>query len=297
LSSMISLLSFCNESNSRFPLKPTSAWTVNYEEMETDSYNREGDEKLKFYIENDTVISTKTYFKLYKSGIAYYDTPYQFDHIYVGAIRDENNNIYFIEKEQFQEQTLYDFNISQGDTIRTEIEKGMEVTSIETLADDRLKINIRKTDFIHGKCSNYNNTFLIEGIGSMGGLFYESPCNHVGFREHYLVCYSEEGNLIYENELSTIKCKSSTSINSLIENYLQIKIFPDPVSDRLKIEIKNKPENKLAIEIYNISGIIVFRQLINDSKIEIDLEKFRKGIYFIRISDINSYLTRKLMIE
>lgn len=286
---------------SRFPLKPTSEWRVNYEVMDTDTTHISGDEIYKVFIDNDTIINELTYYKLFKTGIAYYDTIYQFNRIYVGAIRDDNNRFFFIKKNTSTEEMLYDFDLKTGDTIKTTIEKDMAVTSVDTLADGRKKINIRKTNFRHGECINWNNTYLIEGIGSMGGIFYESPCNHVGFRENYLICYYENKNLIYKNSLSPIDCATSTAISYSSDDMSGINIYPVPAEEQLIIENIKSINTIVSIEIYNLQGIKrLSTKVDNLSKVKtvkIDISEFKTGFYILKINTGLTSFIRKIVKE
>lgn len=286
------------ENASRFPINSTSEWRINYEIME-DTIHLDGNEIFRIYVKDDTLINSKTYFKLYKSGYAYYNPIFTFDNVYIGAIRDENNKYYFIEKNNTSENLLYDFDIETGDTIFSLVEKGMVVTSIETLDNNRKKINFHKTDFQHGECMNLNNTYLIEGIGSMGGLLYESPCNHVGFREYCLVCYSVDGNVLFNNNLTTRTCNANVAVSDLLTQKSDVDLYPIPTTKKLYIEFYNWADSRSEFQIVNLSGITIYAGNISSAsfKTEIDLPNLAEGIYFIKIFNKNTYVSKRFIIE
>lgn len=146
------------EAQSRYRIQPASCWKV-------DSVNATWDivENTRYFIEGDTSISGKPFFKLYKSGVAHYDKPFYYNHVYVGALRDGDDKIFFIRKNKTTESTLFDFNLKVGDTIKSAVGRGKKIIAVDTLQNGRRV-------FYHAK-DHYNLGFLIEGIGSNGGLF------------------------------------------------------------------------------------------------------------------------------
>jgi outer membrane protein assembly factor BamB len=287
------------QNTTRFPIKFTSEWRVNYVIMEEEDTHRDGDEFYSYYIESDTIINAIQYFKLYKEGVAYYDSFFPFSNVYVGAIRDENNKIFFIEKNKTIEDILYDFNLNTGDTIYSLIEKGMVVKSIELLSDGRKKINIIKANFIHGKCLNISNTYFIEGVGSMGGIFYESPCNHTGFREHYLVCYTENGNIVYQSNLSPVNCDSINSIETTANSNSNITVYPVPASNFLTIKFQDLLQMESMLYVFDITGTFMLSKkiLANSNETELDIHNLKKGIYLIRLYNEAACCFQKFIIE
>jgi hypothetical protein len=177
------------QSNSRFPLQPSSTWRVDSVGM------WEIVENVRYFFNGDTTINNRRFFKLYKSGVLLFDTPYYYKDAYVGALRDNENKIYFIKKNKNIETLLFDFNLKIGDTIQSYIGKGKPIISIDTLQDGRRAFYYAKDHF--------NLGYYIEGIGSNGGLFSAGSAFvfiHSGEMTNYLICYSENGKLVYQAE-------------------------------------------------------------------------------------------------
>jgi hypothetical protein len=273
---------------SRFPLKENSEWRINYEEMNMDTTHMSGDEIYKYFIEGDTSIDEFNYYKLYKTGTAYYEPVFFFDKVYIGAIRDDNNKFFYIKKNTSAIEMIYNFDVKTGDTINSTIEKGMVVNSVETLNNGRRKIIFKKTNFQRGECTNWNNSYFIEGIGSMGGLFYESPCNHVGFRENCLVCYYENNNLAYKNSLSPVDCEPSNAVYSIPDDDSGFRVYPMPAKEKLMIENIKLVHAIASIEIYNLQGIKKLSERVDDNSkgnlIKVELSEFKSGIYILKIN-------------
>ncbi len=73
----------------------------------------------------------------------------------------------------------------------------------------------------------------------------------------------------------------------------QIKIYPNPSSGTVFIE---SSKFKLTYSISDITGKVIFTNTIYNSKEQIDLSKFEKGIYFIQLKNNNKIITTKKLI-
>jgi hypothetical protein len=182
------------EAKSRYPLQSTSCWRV-------DSVSATWDivENTRFFFNGDTSIGGLKFFKLYKTGVAHYDKPYYFKDLYVGALRDSDDKIFYIKKNNTIEILLFDFNLNVGDTVKSLIGKGKKIISIDTLQNGR-KV------FYHDK-DHYNLGYFIEGIGSNGGLFSIGSSYiilHSGELANYLICYSEDNSLVFQSEVGAL---------------------------------------------------------------------------------------------
>ena len=73
-------------------------------------------------------------------------------------------------------------------------------------------------------------------------------------------------------------------------NFSQIKLFPNPVTD--KLTIARKENTKATAEIYSILGQKLYSCILKDENTTIDLADFQNGIYFVLITSekgINTY--------
>ncbi len=61
------------------------------------------------------------------------------------------------------------------------------------------------------------------------------------------------------------------------------KIFPNPVTDFLILELDFNPQQKSNIHIYNISGQLILKQDIINKKSDFNVSKLPIGIYFLKI--------------
>ncbi|MCE6992413.1 T9SS type A sorting domain-containing protein [Dyadobacter sp. CY323] len=82
-----------------------------------------------------------------------------------------------------------------------------------------------------------------------------------------------------------------SSIRSLNFNGdLEVAIYPNPTSDRIKFSGNQAIEN---VKIYNVSGIMVLNALPNASN-EVDLTKLTQGTYFVKVN--NNPVLRKVVV-
>ena len=131
---------------SRFPIKSTSVWRINYEFPRYEwTTHANGDEEYKYFIGGDTLVSGTRYFKLMKSGVLFLDTPFRVENKYVGAIRDRDNKFYFLKKGSSSETLLYDFDAPVGGYIADQDGALRQISNIEVLNSGRKKYTF---DFI-----------------------------------------------------------------------------------------------------------------------------------------------------
>ena len=276
-----------------FAINPSSKWKVSITEN-----SMAADETIVYYINSDTMINSGDYHKLFKSGIFYFDEPYYYSHVYAGALRDSENKFYFIKKEETSEILLFDFNLKLGDTIRSEIGKGRIVNKVDTLPNGRRRFYSFPS--ICGGCCPV--PVLIEGIGHFGGLLEDPPCNHIGFHQNKLLCYSENGNIIYQKEKNPgYNCDLSVSAPDIPKNNISLNIYPVPAKDLITIECSDIKFDIADVKIYNVQGIEILSKKVNNiratHRINLDVSGLEKGIYVLKIGNENSYLTQRLVKE
>ncbi len=80
----------------------------------------------------------------------------------------------------------------------------------------------------------------------------------------------------------------------------QIRIFPNPVASSLNIEIDEKlfiTNPSLTLQIYNLQGQMVLKDILHSNKQEIQFPTAPKGLYIIRIEGQNYQGTIKMLKE
>ncbi len=78
-----------------------------------------------------------------------------------------------------------------------------------------------------------------------------------------------------------------------------IRTYPNPTSDELKIEFNNNINSKL-INVFNVNGQLIFKQLVISNNYKLNTSGFKKGIYLVQVVDKISdriILTRQIIKE
>lgn len=89
-----------------------------------------------------------------------------------------------------------------------------------------------------------------------------------------------------ESTQQVVVNNSITGTNTI--NKSELKIYPNPVKDMLKINFGNPVEGKLLIEIINIAGQKSYTQQLNAEGFNhaaINVQQLKSGIYFLRITN------------
>ncbi len=81
-----------------------------------------------------------------------------------------------------------------------------------------------------------------------------------------------------------------------IEKYKKevLYIYPNPSEDIINIEIENK--NNATIDIYNVSGRMIYNKALNSKADKIDISGLSEGIYFVKVRQKNNVRIEKLII-
>jgi hypothetical protein len=112
-----------------------------------------------------------------------------------------------------------------------------------------------------------------------------------------LVCYYENDNLVYHNpEFETCLPDSIPVSISMFGNKKDIEIFPNPASDKITIFSLNC--NILEVEIYDLTGTCLYRNLNTDSnRIDLETDNLSKGMYVLKVRDEREKISHKIVIQ
>ncbi len=237
----------------------------------------------------DTLIEGNTYKNVWISNDEFHDN---WD--FFGAfIREVDNKVYY-RNYSGDEGLIYDFNIEPGDSVVIDNPRGpgsmpllfAGIDSVET--NNGLRARWELTN------DNYEiSEYWIEGVGSKAGVInsstglFGSLCGL-----YYLLCESEDGETVYVNPEYNQCWMLTTGIN---EENNDKKIIVSVTDSNLEIVM---PVNDVkTIFVSDISGNILYREVVNDKSISFPLSFFSNGIYLVTVKTSSYIQTRKIIIK
>lgn len=125
--------------------------------------------------------------------------------------------------------------------------------------------------------------------GEIGSALFERPIG-VAFSKSEDTLYISEG--LGANRLRRVIMNETVTVPS---NKTQnvVGIYPNPSNGTYIIKVKDK--NEISVEVYSSSGELIFFQTKFNIETYLDLSKFPKGNYMIKLSDENQIITKKII--
>lgn len=115
-----------------------------------------------------------------------------------------------------------------------------------------------------------------------------------------LIRYGEGQNTVVENNIGAIldnmgsNCKATNAVESFKLN--PIKIFPNPTDEILNIIIDKQYENPI-VNIVDVTGKVLIRELLSGVNNTINLSSLTKGIYILYVKDGNGVIGKQKLIK
>lgn len=245
--------------------------------------------------EEDTIINGENYKKIY----SFTERDFNIENAtFVCGIRENENKQVFVAYHNRPEFMLYDFSLTEGDSILAdeEYELYFNVTNVDTLVFNGVERREITLQFY-----NYAWVTWIEGIGNIEGLLMDwrsytmamDPMPNVRLR-----CYEHNEECLYSdfsfNE-SIYDCYTPL-YTGLEENQIQnnISLYPNPTKERVYINT-SIPIKK--ITICNFLGQEIKNYNTSQVQSSIDISELNKGIYFVKIYTEKVVHTTKIIKE
>lgn len=270
-----------------------------------------------YITESDTTILDKSYTNIYE----YYLNPNTFDTVrqLYASIRQNvlEKKVYIIRHylSELNEKLLLDFKLNVGDTTLLDAYywdlDPITTDSIFILDSTNTTIinNGEERDLLY--LSNHNeqtpvSLTFIEGVGSIENPF--GPATNLVNKDRatstelccpdYLICLSENDELVYvqSNESRCNMLEVWSNIETKIQKQF-LKIYPNPTKDKINIEFFDKPISDFEIVLYNNHGSKLnhFYYKKNEQALTIDFNKYKSGIYLLRINSGNNSSSFKIV--
>ena len=238
-------------------------------------------------ISGDTLIDGELYKKVLRklsSETQYWHGSMEYD-LYGIIKEEESGKVFYKPKEQEVEYLLYDFGMNVNDTAvmywcqNPNCEVHVRIDSIATqhIAGAERSVFYVSSKDMYGDEWHWLNTW-VEGIGAMEGLLYSCHIvNAGGITLHELLCYHEDGELVWQNPTYNTCLIDPLGIQDNIEAS-GLRVYPNPARDRVVVEGMEAVE----VMVYNTSGQMV--KCVRGTN-EINVEGLAEGVYLVRIMD------------
>lgn len=276
------------------------------------NYNPPDSSEIRVYtyqqeIGNDTVINGNIYHKLIESGefswqawpMPYYTGSLFYFYEYIGCFRESNKIIYFIQPNDINEYTLYDFNLNVGDTIQFSVNSGGDImiSSIDSILINstyRKRFNISDIDTsLWWDPNHFEYVSIIEGIGSSHGLIWTiGPYNpEVG---GMLEAFKLNGIVIFP-DTSTV-C-NVTSINEIGNFHEEISVYPNPFVTFATIRIDSF-KHFYRYAILDILGRVIDEDVITNENTIVYKNNLLPGMYLLNLFENNgTIISKRLFVQ
>ena len=219
-------------------------------------------ETTHYGVVGDTLINSKVYHKI-ASNTKFVFKVADGDNIYEGAFRESNKIIFWVKKGMVTEDTLYNFNLTVGDSLQCQ--NGSYIDTIQHIDSIALGFNYHKR-YNLGIDSSYHflgtfPTSIVEGVGGLARrkVFPFEDCQYQ--ERSVLLCFKRNGILLYQDDyLDT--CYYFSGFNSLDENTLTKRIssiYPNPFNEKFSVRFMQL-EPKAMITVSNTLGEVVLRK-------------------------------------
>lgn len=270
-------------------------WTT---DQKYGQYNEQYSYERLALTEEDTIIDGKSYKKLYSFTEREFDIETA---TFVCGIRENENKQVFVASYLNQSEfLLYDFSLTEGDSILAEsngeYDLYFNVTDVDTIdynGVERRKITLQ--------FYNYAWVTWIEGIGNIEGLLMDwrsytmamDPMPNVRLR-----CYEYNEECLYSdfsfNE-SIYDCYTPL-YTGLEENETQnnILLYPNPAKERLYINT-SIPIKQMTI--CNLLGQEIQKYNNLETTSSIDISGLNEGVYFVKIYTEKVVLSKKIVVK
>ncbi len=98
---------------------------------------------------------------------------------------------------------------------------------------------------------------------------------------------------------TTTTYSAATAVQEIAKKTLQFKVYPNPSSDLIAIQMNGLVRNKLGVEMYDMAGKLIRRSHINPGQTlaYFDIQTVYEGTYLLKISAGSVYTTQKISIK
>ncbi len=207
-------------------------------------------------------------------------------------ILEENNKVYWWNKDLHEFTTLYDYNAEAGD--EWEIKVGLESFTVHVDSTGIFEYEGTSSKVIHiSDAGNYFSGDIVVGYGHMTSFFPEKLMRRDGdFTVNGLRCYWVGDALLYHN--GDEDCDAVYSeIHGIVEDGPSMgsgtfTVYPNPTSGVLTVSVRlpqwdSPTMGQTEYQISNLMGQTLLQGRISTETQQIDISTLPAGMYFISV--------------
>lgn len=242
-----------------------------------------------------------------------------------GLLREDTieQQIWYIEPDDSLERIIYDFSLGEGDSIWLQYNKDalgymledgwyfIDSIRIRTYfeterrvyyLDNPINIDLEGSNskrpyiqWIEGVGSNLHPTYYIikDCAADLGGIHFFDGASIICAFQNNLHTYQDPIFFPpYAHEWSCFR--TGTSIDQSLHD--KFKVFPNPATTKLTIEIPLGKSLVTIVNIYNSNGVLLKSINTKDEHYTIDVSNFKSGVYVVSLIQENIVRTQKLVL-
>jgi hypothetical protein len=108
---------------------------------------------------------------------------------------------------------------------------------------------------------------------------------------------SDWGNNLYLDDINLEFAPTGIAVD---ENIIDVQVYPNPANRYINIEIRTAIPEVITLEIYDMLGSTVFKEQSEKTagwQKQIDFSEASKGVYFVKVTNGNKVLNRKVVLQ
>ncbi|WMN11702.1 T9SS type A sorting domain-containing protein [Marivirga salinae] len=149
------------------------------------------------------------------------------------------------------------------------------------------------------RLSNGDLELFVQNIGYNSLIWYDEDGNQLSTQERPLV----NSTGIYSVEAILNGCGFMSEPFEVTETVLSVKdafstkLYPNPVSNRLKLDLGTIHHGTTTIRVYEVNGTLIKSEETNEQNASIDVSDLRKGVYLLILKSKRGTVKRKFVKE
>lgn len=145
----------------------------------------------------------------------------------------------------------------------------------------------------------FSQNTLINRVVASGGDYVEG----INYRLSYTVGDLIVKKMTSSNMYLTTGFQQTWALSVGVDNLEElsvVKVFPNPVNDFVRLDLRSVEPGEISIEIFSITGTIIKKLKIegpfNGRIVEINMSEINPGLYLMRVSSGNGRLNRAIRL-